>query len=110
MVEAVAFCHSQNIIHRDIKFENFLIDATLCGDALIKLTDFGLACKYDPNDPPTRKCGSLSVVAPEVLTDDHYCPKVDCWALGCILFEMIAGFLPFETDDPIQHQNNIVKQ
>ena len=66
--------------------ENFLVDSTKSGQAIIKLADFGLACQYDPEDPPTQKCGSLSAVAPEVLTNETYCPKIDCWALGMVLF------------------------
>lgn len=99
MVESVAYCHKQNLIHRDIKLENFLIDATENGEPIVKLTDFGLACKYDPNDPPSQKCGSLSSVAPEVISADHYCPKIDCWALGSMLCEMLTNEIPFESDD-----------
>ena len=98
MVEAVAFCHKQNIIHRGIKLENFLVDTDLNYDIIVKLSDFGLACYYDPDDPPNAKCGSMSTIAPEVMMDESYGPKRDCWSLGCLLFEMFADEVPFEAE------------
>lgn len=68
VVEAVAHCHQNNIIHRDIKLDNFLVDSVNDnGDILLKLSDFGLACEYDPDDPPQKRCGSLFTIAPEIL-------------------------------------------
>ena len=67
MVEAVAHCHSLNIIHRDIKLANFLIDVNENEETLIKLTDFGLSCKYDLNKPLTKKCGTLISISPEMI-------------------------------------------
>ena len=72
MVRAVDHCHSKNILHRDIKLENFLVDTTPDGNILVKLSDFGLACKYEPDKPPTIKCGSVLSVAPEMLINDSY--------------------------------------
>lgn len=48
--------------------ENFLVDLRDDGEIMIKLADFGMACRYDGDEPPTKKCGSLLSVAPEVLT------------------------------------------
>ena len=59
MVKAVAHCHKNNVIHRDIKLENFLVSSDEFGEPNIKLADFGMSCIYDTNDPPTMKCGSL---------------------------------------------------
>lgn len=88
MAQAVAFCHRNGVVHRDVKLENFLVDTDATGSdqIIVKLSDFGLACHYDPLNPPTAKCGSLLSVAPEILTKETYCPKVDCWALGIVLF------------------------
>lgn len=69
MAEAVAQCHKEGIIHRDIKLDNFLVDPTTNNlDIVVKLSDFGLACRYNPEKPPTKKCGSLVTIAPEVLS------------------------------------------
>lgn len=68
----------------------------------IKLTDFGIACVYDPADPPTKKCGTLTTVAPEILTQESYDHKVDCWSLGVILFEFLSGDFPFTYPDENQ--------
>jgi len=71
MVRATVACHESNIIHRDIKLENFLVKSSPDGQELdIKLSDFGIACKYNEMNPPSAKTGSLASVAPEVLTDD----------------------------------------
>lgn len=77
--------------------ENFLIKKDLkSGESIIQLTDFGLACTYDVNNPPTRKCGTLYMIAPEVLTTKYYDEKVDCWSLGVVLYELITGHNPFD--------------
>ena len=76
----------------------------------VKLADFGLACKFDPNDPPTMKCGSIVSVAPEILTDDHYCFKVDMWGLGVILHELFSTKLPFYHEDEIIYKQNIIEK
>lgn len=51
MTESVEVCHNANIIHRDVKMENFLVDLGLKDDIIIKLSDFGYACKH-------LKCGA----------------------------------------------------
>ena len=117
MVQSVAVCHKNNIIHRDIKMENFLVSTTdndpnVDGqnhEINIKLTDFGIACTYDENDPPTKRCGTLPGVAPEILLDIPYCPKVDCWSLGVILYELLTGEQPFYSEDDVETILNILK-
>lgn len=69
MLKSVAICHQNNIIHRDIKLENFLADIDADNQLIIKLTDFGLACEYSENAPPSRRCGTLPGIAPEII--DH---------------------------------------
>lgn len=63
MVKAVSYLHSINIIHRDIKLENFLVSENL---ETIKIIDFGLASIYDPECPPTKICGTMISAAPEM--------------------------------------------
>ena len=68
MVLAVYYCHGEDIVHRDIKLENFLADTNEDGEIILKLTDFSLACKFEQENPPTAKCGSILSVAPEMLS------------------------------------------
>ena len=95
--------HERNIIHRDIKMENFLVDSDEHDTINVKLTDFGLACHFDPNKPPTAKCGSLLSVAPEMLIQDYYDLKVDIWGLGIVLHELLCDKVPFYEDDDAAH-------
>ena len=60
MLLGVDHLHQNSIIHRDIKLENYLINIDEQTDRItIKLTDFGLSCLYDENDPPTAFVGTL---------------------------------------------------
>ncbi|XP_023233595.1 testis-specific serine/threonine-protein kinase 1-like [Centruroides sculpturatus] len=105
---AVDYLHSNNISHRDIKCENLLIMA----DDTIKLTDFGFSRKYDSKAGKKHLsetyCGSAAYAAPEVLQGVPYNPMMnDVWSMGCILFIMITGTMPFDDSNPrkmIQNQ------
>ena len=99
MLTSIEYCHSQGIVHRDIKLENFLVDIDNDGTIIVKLSDFGLACKYEADQPPTTKCGSILSVAPEMLIKETYCHKVDIWGLGIILYELLCTELPFYSED-----------
>lgn len=92
LVDAVAFMHSVNVIHRDLKPENLLLD-----DAFrIKLTDFGTAKVLDCFDGRARTfVGTAQYQAPELLTASHTTRSSDLWAIGCNIYQMIAGRFPF---------------
>lgn len=88
MLSAVNHLHKNKIIHRDIKLENFLIGSNL---NQIKLIDFGLCKLHDSDKDKTQDfCGTVITVAPEILKQKRYDYKVDCWALGIILFELLT--------------------
>ena len=109
MVSSVNHIHKNQVIHRDIKLENFLVDEDKNDrQIMIKLIDFGLATFYDPALPPTQKCGTLVTVAPEVFLQTHYDHKVDCWALGVILFELLSNDLPFFDKDAKKFKEQII--
>lgn len=97
MVAAVNHLHQNSIIHRDVKLENFLIDQDRSQKNMIivKLIDFGLAVFYDRNNKPSKKCGTLYAMAPEIFTQKTYDEKVDCWALGIVLFQLLTNRRPF---------------
>lgn len=91
------YMHASDIIHRDIKPENVMIHKTGEGhdDYVCKITDFGLACKYDHENPPKMYCGSFAFIAPEILEGIPYDTKVDVWALGVMTYNILTGKLPY---------------
>ncbi|KZV89054.1 kinase-like protein, partial [Exidia glandulosa HHB12029] len=89
LASAVAWMHSVNVVHRDIKLES-----TYASTALVKLADFGLARFVDPAHPRlTTRCGSEAYAAPELLLSGSryrgYDPRLtDAWALGVVLYAL----------------------
>ena len=93
MLDAIYYCHSNNIAHRDIKPDNIFIDHY----NHIKLADFGFAKQFDDNTKSTERCGSLNFIAPEMIQCQEIDPfKVDIWALGITFFFMSTGLYPFK--------------
>jgi len=93
LLESVAYLHDLGIVHRDIKPENILV-----GDNLddLKIADFGLSKMLLPKERMDTACGTLSYVAPEVLTMQGYGQEADIWSVGVIMFLIICGKLPFD--------------
>lgn len=96
LINAVDYCHSRGVYHRDLKLENLLLDAT----GKLKVSDFGLsALSQQVKDDGLlhTSCGTPNYVAPEVLNDRGYDgATADFWSCGVILFVLIAGYLPFD--------------
>ena len=94
VVEAVRFCHERHVAHRDIKAENIIF--TDAGAEIVKLSDFGLSNTFRDGVNLETPCGSMAYSAPELLLCEPYGgPAVDVWALGCCLYLMAVGSLPF---------------
>uniref|UniRef100_A0AAY4CEL7 Protein kinase C n=1 Tax=Denticeps clupeoides TaxID=299321 RepID=A0AAY4CEL7_9TELE len=96
VTSALMFLHRHGVIYRDLKLDNILLDA----EGHCKLADFGM-CKEGILDGVTTTtfCGTPDYIAPEILQELEYGPSVDWWALGVLMYEMMAGQPPFEADN-----------
>ena len=92
---ALNYMHGLNIMHRDLKPENLLCEKTESGQVMIKLTDFGFATYFNPDQPQTLSLGSPLYMAPELCKESQYDNKVDVWATGVITFALLTGTAPF---------------
>ena len=91
----IHICHANNVVHRDIKLENCLLDSR----RICKIVDFGFSTAFRPGQKLKTFCGSPSYAAPEIISRKPYIgPPVDVWSLGVLLFGMLAGYFPFQGD------------
>jgi serine/threonine protein kinase len=94
IVLALEYLHSLSVLYRDLKPENLLLTAA----GHVKITDFGFAKVVA--DRTYSLCGTPEYLAPEIIQSAGHGRGVDWWALGILLFEMLAGFPPFYADTP----------
>lgn len=118
LIVCVAFLHSHDVVHRDLKLENVLLnfedsdiaDTFTLSDRtspLCILTDFGLSKKLNlPNQLLSTKCGSQDYVSPELLMGVEYDGKLlDSWSLGVLIYAILEDRLPFDVP-PIEFMSS----
>lgn len=101
----IAYLHARNIVHRDVKPENCLLERHPNGKLQIKLADFGLAMEV--TKPIFQVCGTPTYVAPEILVEgggNGYGLEVDNWAIGVITYILLCGFPPFRSANRDQNE------
>ncbi|XP_014221745.1 serine/threonine-protein kinase polo [Trichogramma pretiosum] len=91
----VHYLHNRRIIHRDLKLGNLFLN----DDLQVKIGDFGLATILE-HDGERKKtlCGTPNYIAPEILTKVGHSYEVDIWSIGCIMYTLLVGNPPFETE------------
>jgi len=94
IILAFQYLHNIHIVYRDLKPENLLIDT----DGHLKITDFGFAKVVE--DRTWTLCGTPEYLAPEIIQSKGHGKAVDWWALGILIFEMLAGYPPFYDENP----------
>ncbi|CAD8187756.1 unnamed protein product [Paramecium octaurelia] len=112
LLDALSYIHSIGIVHRDIKPENILMILDKNTVKQIKLIDFGLANHLSKiqknNEYQNYHCGTCNYQAPEMLQFQEITFSVDVFALGVILYYMLSGYLPFDSDIPQEIIQNTI--
>jgi serine/threonine protein kinase len=106
LLAAVKHCHEHGVVHRDIKAENLLLVSEK-DDATIKLVDFGLSARAT-GVTLIGQYGTYEYMAPEIWGGKtHYGPAVDMWAVGVLVYILLAGYQPFNEESRAELRRKI---
>jgi serine/threonine-protein kinase len=109
ILAAVEDAHTHRVIHRDLKPDNVMVTMLRSGVEFVKLVDFGIARVEDATGPrvtlPGEAFGTPEYMAPEQIRGEEPDPRVDLYACGVILFELLTGRLPFQGRNNLETMN-----
>lgn len=105
ILEGVQHMHQRKVLHLDLKPENIMIVRP--ESKQIKLIDFGLARRYNPNENLKVMFGTPEFVAPEVITYERISPGTDMWSIGVIAYVLLSGLSPFMGDSDSETLSNV---
>nr|XP_023019109.1 myosin light chain kinase, smooth muscle-like [Leptinotarsa decemlineata] len=105
--EGVAYMHSQNVVHLDLKPENIMCHTRTSHE--IKIIDFGLAQKIDPKEPVRVLFGTPEFIPPEIISYEPIGVESDMWSLGVICYVLLSGLSPFMGDNDSETFANITR-
>ena len=109
LIDALTYLHSQNIVHRDVKPENILLE-NFGKSMTCKLIDFGISRTYTLDKLISTPCGTASYAPPEMHRGEEYYGLLsDVWSAGVLLYAMVFGYLPFCEEDEDTNIDNIIK-
>lgn len=97
LAEALSYAHSREVVHRDIKPDNVMVNET----GLVKILDFGLARKGSTSGSDNFVVGTPSYMAPEQARGEVVDERADVYSLGAVLYHALTGRAPFEGPDPL---------
>jgi len=103
-VLGLEYLHNNNILYRDLKLENLLIDSS----GYLKIADLGIAKRIGPGEKTYTFKGTPDYMAPEYLNNAGVTHAADWWALGVLIFEINSGYTPFQADEPMDMFRKIV--
>lgn len=106
LLSALVYMHSLNIVHRDLKLENMLIEKP--NSNILKIADFGIATELKPNRTLTMTIGTINYIAPEVI-NRKYDSQCDLWSCGVIMYILLSGTLPFNGGSKKKSMSRIQK-
>jgi serine/threonine protein kinase len=92
IINGVEAVHAQNVVHRDVKIANLMLDENM----QVKLADFGLAKRLKMGRRARTLCGTPNYMSPEILSKKGHSYETDIWAIGVITYALLFGKPPFE--------------
>ncbi|KAG9278490.1 death-associated protein kinase 2 [Astyanax mexicanus] len=108
ILKGVAFMHSKQIAHFDLKPENIMLSDKKVEHPEIKIIDFGLAQRLTPGEEYRSLCGTPQYIGPEVINYEPLSVASDMWSIGVITYILLSGLSPFQGDTDEETLRNIV--